>query len=55
MKEYKLNEIFQYEDRTLMCVEGICHNDTNCYFNREDIDCNNIPCWGSHRDDKIGG
>ena len=31
--EYKINELFQWEDRTLMCVEGsmICEN---CYFDK---------------------
>lgn len=33
MKEYKINELFQYDNRTLMCVEGsmICEN---CYFDK---------------------
>jgi hypothetical protein len=30
MKEYKINEIFQWEDRTLMCVEGYGCGD--CYL-----------------------
>lgn len=33
MLEYKINELFQWEDRTLMCVEGV-NGDSNYFTNK---------------------
>ena len=41
MKEYKLNELFQWEDRTLMCVEDETCN--NCILLQQD-DCIGVSC-----------
>ena len=34
MKEYKINELFQWENRTLMCVEVGVNGDSNYFTNK---------------------
>ena len=43
------NELFQWEDRTLMCVEHNCHD---CHFSKQD--CNITWCCGTVREDCKG-
>jgi hypothetical protein len=43
MKEYKINELFQWEDRTLMCVEKGIYDCKKCYFH-ENIGCGGVEC-----------
>jgi hypothetical protein len=49
MKEYKPNELFQWEDRTLMCVEYHASEDGDCgnciWF--DDTYCNETGCDGT--------
>ena len=42
MKEYKIGEIFQWEDRTLMCVEGNTMCEKCVFYSNEH--CNDMRC-----------
>ena len=52
MKEYKIGEIFQWEDRTLMCVEGVSSNICGkCSLQGKDY-CIKV-CCDSFRSDNV--
>lgn len=49
MLEYKINELFQWEDRTLMCVEGV--NCEECKFEYAGRSCEGLACNAGSRSD----
>ena len=49
MKEYKINELFQYDNRTLMCVEGV--NCEECKFEYAGRSCEGLACNAGSRSD----
>ena len=52
MKEYRIGELFQWEDKTLMCVEGINSKTCDkCYLQYKEY-CNKV-CCDSFRSDNL--
>ena len=50
-KGYQINELFQYADRTLMCVEHNSMSCDECYLNNQI--CNTSLCCGTFREDYV--